>query len=77
MLAVESERVCSMSPENIATVFGTVLPFTQAEPLVYNIADGDSPASICAGNTTASKQLIAERSTECDMCFEEMDIFEF
>jgi hypothetical protein len=66
-----------MSPENIATVLGTVPPFTQADPLVYNIADGDSPASMFAGNTTASKQHIAERSIECGMCLEEVYIFGF
>src|ERR1039458_7368065 len=67
MFAVESERVCSRSPENMAADFGTTLPFTQAEPVVYNIADADSHASICAGNRHASRQHTAARSSDRDM----------
>src|SRR5271157_1117158 len=68
MLAVESGRVCNMSPENTATDFGTSLPFNQASPFVYNMADAVSPASIiCAGNAIASKQHTADRNADCDM----------
>ena len=46
-----------MSPANTAADFGTSLPFNQAAPFVYNMADAVSPASItCAGNRIASKQ---------------------
>jgi hypothetical protein len=70
MLAVESGLVCNMSPENTAADFGTSLPFNQAAPFVYSMADAVSPATIiCAGNTTASKQHTAERSADCDMVF--------
>jgi hypothetical protein len=68
MLAVESARVCSMSPENTAADFGTSLPFNQAAPLIYSIAAAVSPASIiCAGNIAASKQHTADRNADCDM----------
>jgi len=76
MLAVESGRVCNISPENMAAVFGTVLPFTHAEPLVYKIAEGVSPADISAGKTTASNQHMAERSTERDMELNDPDMCE-
>jgi hypothetical protein len=57
-----------MSPENKAADFGTSLPFNQAAPFVYNMADAVSPASIvCAGNRIASKQHIAHRSLDSDM----------
>src|SRR5258708_25821977 len=65
MLAVESGRVCNMSPENTAADFGTSLPFSQAAPFVYNMADAVSPASItCAGNRINSKQHTADRNAE-------------
>jgi hypothetical protein len=68
MLAVESGRVCNMSPENTAADFGTSLPFNQAAPFVYNMADAVSPASmICAGKRIASKQHTADRNADCDM----------
>src|SRR5260370_33551477 len=68
MRAVESGRVCNMSPANTAADFGTSLPFNQAAPLVYSMADAVSPASItCAGNRIASKQHTADRSLDCDM----------
>src|SRR5229473_5516317 len=68
MLAVESGRVCNMSPANTAADFGTSLPFSQAAPFVYNMADAVSPASItCAGNTIASKQHTADRNADSDM----------
>src|ERR1019366_1755244 len=68
MLAVESGRVCNMSPENTAADFGTSLPFNQAAPFVYNMADAVSPASIiCAGNRIASKQHTAHRNLESDI----------
>jgi hypothetical protein len=63
-LAVESERVCSKSPENTAIVLGAAPPFTQAEPFVYNIAEADSPdASACIGNAIASTQQTTLRSS--------------
>jgi len=74
MLAVESERVCKRSPENIAAVFGAVAPFTHADPLVYNIADADSPAIICAGNAAASKQQNADRVADLSLSMDDMDI---
>ncbi len=68
MLAVESARVCNRSPEKTAADFGTSLPFNQAGPFVYNMADVVSAASIiCAGNTIASKQHTADRNADCDM----------
>src|SRR5208282_6282142 len=68
MLAVESGRVCNRSPANSATDLGASLPFTQAAPVVYNMADGVSPASIiCAGNTIASKQHTTDRNADSDM----------
>src|SRR5208282_2909627 len=68
MLAVESGRVCNISPENTAADFGTSLPFNQAAPFVYNMADAVSPASMtCAGNRIASKQHTADRSLDSDM----------
>src|SRR5271165_6618381 len=68
MLAVESARVCSRSPEKTAADFGTSLPFSQAGPFVYNIAVGVSPArAICAGNTIASKQHTTDRNADSDI----------
>ena len=68
MLALESARVCNMSPENTAADFGTSLPFNQAEPFVYNMADAVSPANmICAGKTNINKQHTADRNADCDM----------
>src|SRR5271157_5924469 len=75
MLAVESERVCSMSPENMAADFGTTLPFTQADPVVYSMADADSPASIRAGNTHASRQHTADRNSDRVMSRRDSRIF--
>src|SRR5713226_8227618 len=57
-----------MSPENTAADFGTSLPFSQAAPFVYSMADAVSPASIiCAGNRINSKQHTADRNADCDM----------
>jgi hypothetical protein len=68
MLAVESARVCSRSPENTAADFGTSLPFNQAAPFVYNMAEAVSPASITwAGNKIDKKQHTADRNADCDM----------
>jgi hypothetical protein len=75
MAAAESARVCSMSPANKAAVLGAAPPFTQADPLEYNIAEGDSPASMRTGKTIASKQHIAERSIGGGIGWEEICIF--
>src|SRR5260370_41579266 len=57
-----------MPPETPAADFGTSLPFSQAAPFVYNMADAVSPASItCAGNRINSKQHTADRNADCDM----------
>src|ERR1039457_1680083 len=76
MLAFESGRVCSTSPENTAADFGTSLPFNQAEPVVYNIAEAVSPPSICAGNRNTSQQHIADRSFDCDMSRDDSRMFD-
>ena len=73
MLAVESERVWSKSPEYTAADLGTALPFNHAEPAVYNIADAASSPSICAGNEKASKQHKADRSADVDVDMTEKD----
>ncbi len=75
MLAVESERVWSKSPEYNAADFGTALPFNHAEPAVYNIADAASSPSICAGNRKASKQHKADRSADVDMAEKDSRMF--
>src|ERR1700722_19932864 len=68
MLAVESGRVCNRSPEKTAADFGTSLPFNQAAPLVYSMADAVSPANItCAGNRIANKQQTADRNADRGM----------
>jgi hypothetical protein len=65
-----------MSPENTAADFGTSLPFNQAAPFVYNMAEAVSPASItCAGNRIASRQHTADRSL--DMGSDRSQISEF
>jgi hypothetical protein len=68
MLAEDSGCVCSRSPENTAADFGAGLPFNQAEPWVYSMADGTSCANIiCVGNTIASKQNTADPSLDRDI----------
>src|SRR6266496_955796 len=66
-LAVESDRVCTRSPEKTAADLGTVLPFSQAAPFVYSMAEAESAASNCIGNSMASRQLSKDLYADCDM----------
>ena len=67
MLAEESERVCSKSPEKTAADLGTCVPFNHAGPAVYNMAEAVSSPIICKGNKNASKQQTIGRKADDDM----------
>ncbi len=57
-----------MSPVKTAADFGASLPFNHAAPLVYNMADAVSPASIvCAGNRIASAQHTTDLNADSDI----------
>src|SRR5580692_5491022 len=61
MLATESDLVCTRSPGKTAEDFGTLLPFSQAVPLVYSMAAPESAANKDAGTSTIKKQATTVR----------------
>src|ERR1700686_2249554 len=78
ILAVEPGRVCNKSPEKTAEDLGTSLPFNQATPFVYKMADAVSAANMtCTGKTRASKQHTADRKADSDMGLDSSRVYRF
>src|SRR6266496_6716439 len=66
-LAVESDRVCTRSPEKTAADLGTTLPFSQAGPFVYSMAKAEPAATNRIGRKITSRQPRTNLHSDCDM----------